>query len=116
MALSYKPPRIGTFTKRMTIQEISTNQTADGGTDEDPENIRKIWCSIESLRGEEKWLMKAQQDQISHVIRCCFQSGITPQMRGLWNGRTFNFTSVLDIDERHVELEIEAIEIVEPST
>lgn len=113
--ISFAPPRIGQFTKRLTIQKVSTNPTADGGTDEAWTNCAACWCSIQSLTGQELWMMKAQQDKISHVIRCCYQPGILPQMRGLWNGRILNFTSVKDIDEQHVELEIQAIEVVEPT-
>jgi SPP1 family predicted phage head-tail adaptor len=116
MAVSFKPPRIGTFSKRMAIQAIATDQTADGGTNETATLFTSAWCSIESLDGQELWLMKAQQDKVSHIIRMAWQPGIVPQMRGIYNGRTFNFTSVIDVDERHVELRILATEVVEPQS
>lgn len=112
MAISYKPPPIGSFTKRMTIQAVATDQTADGGTDETPRNFAYAWCSIESLAGMELWLLKAQQDKVTHRIHMLYQPGITPKMQGIYNGKTYNFTSVIDVDERHVKLEILATEVI----
>jgi head-tail adaptor len=114
MGTPYKRPRVGALTKWMQIFAVSTNPLSDGGTDEKEIPYTFTACSIESPSGETRWLMKAQQSTVTHFITMRYQPGIVPQMRGLWNGRRFNFTSVIDPEERHVMLEIEATEIVEP--
>jgi SPP1 family predicted phage head-tail adaptor len=110
--ISFKPPAIGQYTKRMAVYAVAVDDTTDGGTDETPSVFTMIWCAIESLGGLELWYAKEQQEKVSHRIRCAYQPGISPQMHGIYNGRKFNFTSVVDKDERHVELEILATEIV----
>ncbi len=112
MAVSYRPPPIGSFKNRMAISAIATDDTADGGTDETPAVVAYAWCSIESPSGQQVWIAKEQQDKITHVIRMAYQPGISPKMRGSYNGRTFNFLSVIDKDERHVELVIMATEVI----
>ena len=112
MAIRYKPPAIGSYKNRMAIQAIATDGTSDGGTDETPSTFTYAWCSIESLGGQELWLAKTQQDKVSHRIKMLYQPGISPKMQGIYAGRTFNFTSVVDVDERHVELEILATEVI----
>ena len=111
----FAPPQIGKFTKRMAVTAVSTTDTPDGGTTETPAVITYLWCSIEPLSGQQLWVGKAQQDKVSHLIKAVWQPGIRPQMKGIYNGRTFNFTSVVNKGERHVELEIHATEVVEPA-
>ena len=53
---------------------------------------------------------------MSHLIKAAWRPGIVPQMKGVYAGRTFNFKSVIDKNERHVELEIHAEEVVEPKS
>jgi len=112
MAVKFTPPPVGTFSKRMAIYAVPVNVTADGGTDETPATlVTNAWVSIESLSSQETWLAKVQQDKTSHIIRMLYQPGINAKMYGTWNGRTFNFTNVVDVDERHVELKINAAEV-----
>lgn len=107
-----KTPNIGSFRFRMAIQVMSQTRTSDGATVDLPTVFTYAWCALEPLSSREAFLAQAAQNLTTHKIRMLYQPGITPQMRGVINGRTFAFTSVIDRDEAHVELEILATEDV----
>jgi head-tail adaptor len=75
------------------------------------------YCSIEPLSGREVFVAGEVQADVSHRIRMRFTPGLTgagglgPRARGIYGGRTFNFLSVIDLDEAHEELEILAVEV-----
>lgn len=112
MAITYKPPPIGQFRKRMAIMLPSDAATASGETTNTPTLIASAWCSIEPLSGSERYLEKIQQALNVHRIRMLYQPGITPKMYGVCDGRMFNFTNVNDVGELHRELMITATEVI----
>lgn len=112
MTISYQPPPIGSFRHRMAIEMVSQTGTSDGATVDTPTVFTHAWCSLDPLGGRELYLAQAAQSLNTHKIRMLYQPGVTAQMRGRINGRTFNFTSVNDVGELHRELEILATEDV----
>jgi head-tail adaptor len=112
MAITYKPPPIGQFRKRMAIYLPADTATPSGETTNAPTLITMAWCSIEPMSGVEHWMNKVQQGLNVHKIRMLFQPGITPKMYGVCDGRTFNITNVNDVGELHRELDIMATEVL----
>ena len=104
--------RLGRLNCHITIQSLDQTPTEDGAVTETPTTVCKCWASIEPLGGRELFIAREQQDTSTHCIRLHYRAGITPQMRALWNGRYFNFTSVINIGEINRELEIMAMEVI----
>ena len=110
--MRYKRFTPGAARHQITVQTLADTPTEDGSTTATASTFCTIWASIEPLGGFERFVAKAQQDASTHCIRTRYVSGITPRMRAVLGTRTFNFTSVNDVEERHRELEIMATEVV----
>ena len=101
---------IGEMRKRITIQKIDTTRTAGGETTDTPSTFAKVWARIRPLSGAESWVAKELQSVTSHQLNLLYYPGITERMQAVYQGRTFNFISVRDLEEMHEELEILAKE------
>lgn len=110
--MSTKWTPIGSMRHKITIQSIATTPTTGGETTDTASTHKTAMARIEPLGGKEIYLARAAQDTSTHRINMLYQSGITPLMQAVYNGRTFNFVSVIDKDEIHKELEITAVEVL----
>lgn len=75
-----------------------------------PSLVATRHVAIEPLVGRE--LLAAQQIQadVTHRISMRYLAGVKPKWYGVYQGRTFNFLSVRNFEERNIELEILAKE------
>lgn len=105
-------PGAGAKRCKLTIQRIATTPTAGGETADTNSTYCTVFAEIIPLGGRELMLARAQQDLSTHRIRCVYTAGVTAKMRGVYAGRTFNFTSVVNVGELNRELEIMAVEDV----
>jgi SPP1 family predicted phage head-tail adaptor len=70
------------------------------------------WASIEPLSGREYFLAQQIQASVDHKIIMRYQPGIRPDMKAVWNGRSFNIKAVLNKEERNIELMLMCQEFV----
>lgn len=61
-----------------------------------------VWASVQGVSAREYLLAGQQQVEISHRVRMRYLSGLTPQMRLSWRGRTLEIISILEHDNRSV--------------
>lgn len=104
----------GKLRHRLTIQTNSgTTQDASGQTTADWTEYRTVWAEIVPTAGLERWRANQMQAETTHLISIRHLDGVTTKMRGLFQGtRTFEFLSVLNVDERNIEMQIQAKERV----
>lgn len=102
----------GQMKKLLTIESISTTRTTAGETTDTATEVCQTWAKIEPISGREYYAAKAQQETTTHRINMPYRSDITARMRATWNGRTFNFTTVINVREADRELEIMATEVM----
>jgi SPP1 family predicted phage head-tail adaptor len=69
-----------------------------------------VQASIRPLSSRELIAAQAAQSETSHEIRMRYMPGITAAMRAVFNGRYFNLSRPLNVDERNIELIIPATE------
>ena len=64
------------------------------------------WCKVEPLSGREFWQAAAvnRENEVRFTIR--YRDDVLPALRILFEGKLFDITSVLDVDNRHSKLEI----------
>lgn len=95
--------------KLVLQQEI---RTADdiGGYTRTWKDIVELWAEITPLSGSERMLGGKAQSELTHKIRLRYRSGIAPGMRILFDKRTFNIRSVINVQESNEILEILAEE------
>lgn len=64
------------------------------------------WCKVEPLSGREFWQAAAvnRENEVRFTLR--YRNGVNPAMRILFEGKLYDITTVLDVDNRHSKLEI----------
>lgn len=105
--------RAGQFRHLITIESLTTSQSAYGGINESWATHCTCWARVspqagterdgsDSVRGETSYEVEARHD--SSVSR------ITPDMRIVWDGRDLDIDAVLNIDERNRVVRFIAVE------
>lgn len=100
----------GTLRHRGTIQErvpAGSPATSSSGEAIDTwADVATTWMSIEPIRGREFFSAEQVQSAVDVRIRMRYREGITSKMRIVVAGVPYNIVSVIDPEERHVDLEI----------
>lgn len=101
--------RAGLKRHRVTIEEPTYTESATSG-----EPVQSwtpfvdLPCSMEPVRGDERFVAAADLANVTHLMRCSYYPGITPEMRASWTvdgtTRTFRIQAVLDYRELHRDL------------
>ena len=96
---------------KLVIQSVDTTPTETGGTADTTSTVVTLFAAIEPLNATELYRAKMQQATTTHKITIPYVAGITPNMRGIYDSRTFNFETVVNVGELNRELEIMATEL-----
>lgn len=102
----------GLLRHRITIQEHTETINENGFPEETWQDKHYLWAMIKTLQGREYYQAAATQNEntVRFVVR--YTAGITPDMRILHKGRTFDIVSVINDDEMNKTLTIMAKEVV----
>jgi hypothetical protein len=101
--------------KKITVQKL-IGQTADAHgqvdrtTDANWGTYCTEWCSCVSKGGREFWKVQQVNADVSHVWTAMWSkttANITPFMRLIFEGNTYEILSVQDINMDHYEIEIQ---------
>lgn len=95
--------RAGWLNKRISIEQPVRTQNDYGEYVETWSEVRKVWASIEPLRGEEYIASKTMQAGVDHRIRMRYQADLTPKQRIKYGNRIFEIESVIHVREAKVE-------------
>lgn len=71
-----------------------------------------VWGAIEPLSGSELWHAQQVRAQLSHKVTIRGRTDITSRWRVKFNGRTFELGPPLSEDERGIQTEFAAEEMV----
>lgn len=61
-----------------------------------------VWASVQGVSAREYLLAGQQQVEISHRVRMRYLTGLSPQMRLSWRGRTLEIISILEHNNRSI--------------
>jgi SPP1 family predicted phage head-tail adaptor len=104
----------GEMRQRLTHNRI-TGSTTDAMGQPVPtwQAIGTRWAKVAALSGRELWNAQEIQPDATVEIRMRYDRSlaITERDRGTMNGRTFEYLYVIDLEERHIEWKILAIEV-----
>lgn len=103
--------RIGQLRHRVTIQSKTTVRDKEGFEAEVWTDVTTVWAAVEPLRGREYFAAAAVHAENTVRIRMRYRSGVTPEMRVKYGTRLFDIISVIDVDERHQELQVMVKEV-----
>lgn len=83
-----------------TIQQYTATRNAVGEEVETWATFKQAWCEINPLRGSENYISAEKHASATHQIITRYQIGITPKMRLVIRGRTFDIIDVLNVMEK----------------
>ena len=98
--------RTGRLRHRVTIQQPVVAVNGYGERITTWSTVAVVWGAVEPLRGREFFDAEQTQAEISHRVVLRYRSGIDSTMRLLHLGRVLHIGTVIDVDERHRELQL----------
>jgi len=96
----------GKLNKRIIIQQTTMTQNGYGEPIDSWSTFATVWASLEPVQGREFWAQQQVQSEVTIRIRIRYFSGVTSAMRILYGSRIFTIQSVIDVQERHVEMQL----------
>jgi SPP1 family predicted phage head-tail adaptor len=103
--------KISDLRHRITLQRKDIVKDPEGIAIETWADVATVWASVEPIRGREYFQAAAVNAENTVRFRIRYRPGIMPNMRVLYNGRTFNIQSVIDVNERHREIQLMCQEV-----
>lgn len=95
---------------KITLQTVTAARTGTGGITETVATYAERWAKVEGLRSIEFFTAKQTQSERTLRFTVRYDSGITPQMRILFETRTYHIEGVRDLNGKKRWLELLAIE------
>lgn len=97
--------RAGKLRHLVTVQtELEDQSSMTGAVTKAWATVASVYASVEPLIGRELQRAMAERAELTYTIRTRYLAGITTRHRLLYDGKTFNIRSVVDVEERHREL------------
>lgn len=102
----------GELTRSVTINAVTRVDDEYGGSTETTATVATVRAKVQPLEGNEQ--LQAMQTGMSrpHRFTIRYRAGVTGATELVYDGRTFNVSSVIDPDAKHRELVILADEVV----
>lgn len=104
--------RIGTLRHRITIQNKTTIKDTVGQEKETWVDLATVWASIEPLKGREYFAAHAVNAENTIKIRIRYYPGLKPTHRIKYGTRIFDIQSVINVDERNIEMILMCVEVL----
>ena len=98
--------QIGTLRHLIDIQAYTANRDSFGSEEPEWVHVATVWARITPVSGKEYFASAQVHAEISTKIAIRYVSGITPNMRVVFGTRIFEIISVLQVEERNIELEL----------
>lgn len=96
----------GALRKRITIQSETPSTDNAGGYALAWTNVVTVWADIKPVSGQKIFTAGHLEGHVTHHVTMRYQSGITTDMRMIYNSRAFNIRAVLNTDESNRWLEL----------
>ena len=69
-------------------------------------DVDMVHAAVEPIRGREFFAAEQVQAEFSHRVVMRYRDGMTTRMRVLHLGRVLQINTIIDVDERHKELQM----------
>jgi SPP1 family predicted phage head-tail adaptor len=97
---------------RVTLQRLVLTQGASGDLAQTWEDVTTVWGAVEPLSGREYWQAQQVAAETSIRVRLRYLAGVEQKMRVLYGTRVLEILSIVDLDERHRELQLMCRELL----
>ena len=102
----------GELRHRITIQKLNNSQNEYGEISELWEDILNVRAGIYPISGKEFFAAETVNSEITHKVKIRYIDGIMPNMRIKFNNRIFSIESVINFQERNIELQLLCKELI----
>lgn len=92
--------------------EKATDVDAFGGPTQTWSTHVETKAVIEPLRGRELWFARSVNAETTHKVTLRYKPGVTPKMRVIYDSRTLEIESTINVDENNRILELMCKEAV----
>ena len=103
----------GKLRHRVTLERLTGERGAAGGVNDVWQAVGIRWASVKPLIGREWVAAAAANTEISHDVMMradSLTSTITPRDRLIFDGRTLDIQSAMNVDERGREMRVLCVE------
>ena len=98
--------RMGHFRHRVTIQQQGAGQDAWGAPSAGWSEVVTTWAAIEDQSGADQFSAEHYRADVTHRVRIRYRSGLSPDMRILYDGREFDILHIVNVYERDRQLHL----------
>jgi SPP1 family predicted phage head-tail adaptor len=77
--------------------------------------VAVVWALIQPATGHKGYIAQQVRPDVTHLITIRRHPGLTPDYRGLYDGRTFDFGPPMEEDEARVKVTFYAVELTRTS-
>lgn len=98
--------RAGRLRHRLTFMSPIQTPDGKGAVTESYATTAVAWGSIEPLRGKEYFESQLINSEVTGRIVTRYLGVINPSMIIIFNGRTFEIISIINVEEKNQELQI----------
>lgn len=98
--------RSGKMSKRITIQQQTDEQDEFGAPKRIWSDVVTLWASVEPIAGKEFWAEQQAQSEITIRVRIRYYAGLAPKMRIIYGTRILSILHIIDVSEKHRELQL----------
>lgn len=96
----------GKLRHRIVIQQLAEGENDMGDIVQTWTDFAAVWASIEPLSGREYFSAQQVTSETTGRIRMRYRAGVLATMRVLFGGQTYRILSVINPEERNIELEL----------
>lgn len=105
--------RIGDLRHRVTLQRPTEGVDELGNPTTVWQDVATVWASVEPLRGQRQLVAQQAFGLVTYRIRMRYRRDVSVSWRVIWDGRVLEARAALDVEGRHRELEVMAVEVVQ---
>ena len=98
-------PAAGPLRQRLTLQQATSTPNSFNEMVESWTDVATVYGAVEPLRGQEFFAAEQVQSEISVRVRIRYRIGVAPTMRWKFGTRYLYINAVIDVNERHREIQ-----------
>lgn len=102
--------KTGELFQRLEVQSATSTRDAMGQPIVSWTTSSTRWASVKSLNSREAYYSKTVNPTVTHKIRMRYFLGLTQRDRLKEGARIYDISGIINVDERNVSYEIDAIE------
>lgn len=97
--------KAGKLRHRVTLQTpVKVKDTSYGSETVTWSDFATVWASFTVRKANENFQSQQEKSEVIADMTMRYRAGVNSTMRAVYNGQAFEILSVIDTDERHVEL------------